>query len=115
VDLNTGTIRLWGISPNEKHLLWPGQFVNVVLVLSQEPNVPVVPSQAIQNGQQGQFVYVVKPDNTVEVRPITVQRAINNTSVVNGLAAGETVVTDGQLRLVPGAKIQIKDAIDTKH
>jgi multidrug efflux system membrane fusion protein len=115
VDLNTGTIRLWGTSPNEKHLLWPGQFVNVVLVLAKEPNVPVVQSQAIQTGQQGQFVYVVKSDNTVEVRPITVRRAINNSSVIDGLNPGETVVTDGQLRLVPGAKIQIKDAIDTKH
>jgi multidrug efflux system membrane fusion protein len=114
VDLNTGTIRLWGTSPNENHVLWPGQFVNVVLVLAQEPNVPVVPSQAIQNGQQGQFVYVVKPDNTVEVRPITVQRAINNTSVVDGLTAGETVVTDGQSRLVPGAKIEVKTAIEAK-
>jgi multidrug efflux system membrane fusion protein len=115
VDLNTGTIRLWSISPNEKRLLWPGQFVNVVLVLTQEPNVPVVPSQAIQTGQQGQFVYVVKSDNTAELRPITLLRAINNSSVVDGLTPGETVVTDGQLRLVPGAKIQIKDAIDTKY
>jgi membrane fusion protein, multidrug efflux system len=114
VDLNTGTIRLWGISKNEKGALWPGQFVNVVLVLTQEPNVPVVPSQAVQNGQQGQFVYIVKADNTVEPRPIKVERTIDGKSVVRELGPGETVVTDGQSRLVPGAKIEVKAAIETK-
>jgi multidrug efflux system membrane fusion protein len=114
VDASAGTIRLWGISQNEKRALWPGQFVNVVLVLTQEPNVPVVPSQAVQNGQQGQFVYIVKPDNTVETRPVKVERTIDGRSVVRELGPGETVVTDGQSRLVPGAKIEVKTAIEAK-
>jgi multidrug efflux system membrane fusion protein len=111
VDKATGTIRLWALSQNESHVLWPGQFVNVVVILTREPNVPVVPSQAIQNGQQGQFVYVVNPDNTVEIRQVTVKRTMNGSSVVEGLTAGQTVVTDGQLRLVPGAKVQIKQEL----
>jgi multidrug efflux system membrane fusion protein len=115
VDAGTGTIRLWGISQNEKRVLWPGLFVNVVLVLAQEPNAVVVPSQAIQNGQRGQFVYVVKEDNTAEVRPITVQRTANNSSVVEGVRPGETVVTDGQLRLVNGTKVQIKETTGNKN
>ena len=115
VDTGTGTIRLWGISQNEKRVLWPGLFVNVVLKLAQEPNVIVVPSQAIQNGQQGQFVYVVKEDNTAEIRPVTVQRTANNSSVVDGVEPGETVVTDGQLRLVAGTKVQIKETTGTKN
>ena len=110
IDVNTGTIRLWGTSANEKHILWPGQFVNVALILAQEPNMTVAPSQAVMSGQAGEYVYVVKTDNTVEVRTITVERTFNNSSVVEGLKAGETVVTDGQLRLVPGAKVQIKEA-----
>jgi multidrug efflux system membrane fusion protein len=115
VDTGTGTIRLWGISQNEKRVLWPGLFVNVVLKLAQEPNVVVVPSQAVQNGQQGQFVYVVKADNTVEVRPITVQRTTDDSSVVEGVEPGETVVTDGQLRVVAGAKVQIKETTGNKN
>jgi len=115
VDTGTGTIRLWGISQNEKRVLWPGLFVNVVLNLAQEPNVVVVPSQAIQNGQQGQFVYVVKEDNTAEIRPVTVQRTANNSSVVDGVEPGETVVTDGQLRLVAGTKVQIKETTGNKN
>ncbi|HEY5504174.1 MAG TPA: efflux RND transporter periplasmic adaptor subunit [Sedimentisphaerales bacterium] len=114
VDTGTGTIRLWGISQNENRVLWPGLFVNVALKLAQEPNVIVVPSQAIQNGQQGQFVYVVNADNTAEVRPITVQRTANNSSVVEGVEPGETVVTDGQLRLVAGTKVQIKETTGNK-
>ena len=115
VDTGTGTIRLWGTFRNEKRVLWPGLFVNVVLNLAQEPNVIVVPSQAIQNGQQGQFVYVVKADNTAEVRPVTVQRTANNKSVVDGVEPGETVVTDGQLRLVAGTKLQIKETTGNKN
>jgi multidrug efflux system membrane fusion protein len=113
IDVNTGTIRLWGTSANEKHILWPGQFVNVALILAQEPNMTVAPSQAVMSGQAGEYVYVVKTDNTVEVRTITVERTFNNSSVVEGLKAGETVVTDGQLRLVPGAKVQIKNTSAT--
>jgi multidrug efflux system membrane fusion protein len=114
VDSNNQTIRLWALSQNASHVLWPGQFVNVVLVLTHEPNVPVVPSQAVQNGQQGQYVYIVEPNNTVELKTVTVEQTVNGFSVIRSLTEGETVVTDGQLRLVPGAKVQIKEAIEVK-
>jgi membrane fusion protein, multidrug efflux system len=108
VDTNTGTIRLRATFTNEDKSLWPGQFVQVSLVLTNEPNAIIVPSQAIQTGQSGQFIYVVKSDQTVEARPVTTRRIINSETVVDGLKVDETVVTDGQLRLVPGAKVQIK-------
>jgi membrane fusion protein, multidrug efflux system len=111
VDLSTGTIMLKGTFQNEKRSLWPGQFVDVILNLTRQPNALVVPSQAIQNGQQGQFVFVVKSDATVEARQVTVSRTIGQQSVISsGLAPGETVVTDGQLRLAPGAKVRIVPA-----
>ncbi len=109
VDTSTGTIRLKGIFANLERKLWPGQFVNVVLTLSEEPNVIVVPSQAIQTGQEGQYVFVVKPDLTVESRQVVAGRTFNGETVVQkGLQADERVVTDGQLRLSPGARVEIK-------
>jgi multidrug efflux system membrane fusion protein len=109
VDTSTGTIRLKGTFANRERKLWPGQFVNVVLTLTREPNTVVVPSQAIQTGQQGQYVFVVKQDLTVEPRPVVVGRSMNSETVVQkGLAADERVVTDGQLRLYPGARVEIK-------
>ena len=91
--------------------LWRGQFVDVVLTLADQPNAIVIPSQAIQSGQQGQFVFVVKPDMTVETRSVTVSRSSDGQAVVDkGLSPGERVVTDGQLRLVPGAKVELKQA-----
>ena len=109
VDTSTGTIRLKGTFANRERKLWPGQFVNVVLTLTREPNAIVVPSQAIQTGQQGQYVFVVKQDLTVESRPVVVGRFVSNETVVQkGLLAGEKVVTDGQLRLYPGARVEIK-------
>jgi multidrug efflux system membrane fusion protein len=113
VDTQTGTIRIWALSQNEDRILWPGQFVNVTLVLTREPNVPVVPSQAVQTGQKGQFVYVVKPDDTVELQTVSVERTFDGNSVIRSLTPGQTVVTDGQLRLTPGAKVQIKDRVDS--
>jgi multidrug efflux system membrane fusion protein len=107
---NTRTIRLRATFLNKDRRLWPGQYVNVVLALAQEPNSLVVPSQAIQTGQNNQFVYVVKSDGTVEAKPITVRRTINNETVVEGVQPGEMVVTDGQLRLVPGARVEIKNS-----
>ena len=110
VDTATGTIKLKGTFANEDRRLWPGQFVDSVLTLTTQPNAIVVPTQAVQNGQQGQFVFVVKPDLTVESRPVTVSRAVDNQSIIQaGLQPGERVVTDGQLRLVPGAKVEIKN------
>ncbi|OGP91819.1 MAG: efflux transporter periplasmic adaptor subunit [Deltaproteobacteria bacterium RBG_16_48_10] len=109
VDSSTGTIRLKGTFANRERKLWPGQFVNVVLTLTREPNTIVVPSQAIQTGQEGQYVFVVKQDLTVESRPVVVGRSVNSETVVQkGLRANEKVVTDGQLRLYPGARVEIK-------
>lgn len=113
VDRTTGTIRLKATFPNSDRRLWPGQFVNVVLTLAEEKDALVVPSQAIQTGQQGMFVWVVKPDLTVESRTVTVERTRQNESIIaQGLAAGETVVTDGQLRLMSGGHVQIKNSTD---
>jgi multidrug efflux system membrane fusion protein len=109
VDSNTGTIRLKGTFANPEKKLWPGQFVNVVLTLTTEPNAIVVPSRAIQTGQEGQYVFVVKQDLTVESRPVVAGRIVNTETVVQkGLSADEKVVTDGQLRLYPGARVEIK-------
>jgi multidrug efflux system membrane fusion protein len=109
VDSNTGTIRLKGTFTNHERKLWPGQFVNVVLTLTTEPNAIVVPSQAVQTGQKGQYVFVVKPDFTVESRSVEAGRTLNGETVIQkGLHADEKVVTDGQLRLYPGAPVEIK-------
>jgi len=113
VDMTTGTIKLKGTFVNEKKRLWPGQFVNVVLTLTTQPNAVVVPSQAIQTGQSGQYVFVIKNDLTVESRPLVVGRALDGETVVEkGLQPGEKVVTDGQLRLIPGAKVEIKGSAE---
>lgn len=112
VDMTTGTIKLKGEFANTDRRLWPGQFVNVVLTLRDQPNATVVPAQAVQNGQQGQFVYVIKPDMTVESRPVTVSRTTRGQAVVeSGVTPGERVVTDGQLRLVPGSHVEIREAL----
>lgn len=108
VDRATGTILLKATFPNADRILWPGEFVNAVLTLATEQDAIVAPTGAVQNGQQGTFAYVVKPDRTVESRPVTVARsAADGLVIAKGLAAGETVVTDGQLRLSPGAKIEV--------
>ncbi|HEY6839111.1 MAG TPA: efflux RND transporter periplasmic adaptor subunit [Geobacteraceae bacterium] len=109
VDPATGTIKLKGTFANGDRRLWPGQFVNVVLTLTNLPNAVVVPTQAIQTGQQGRYVFVVKQDQTVEQRPVTTGIAVGSETVIEkGVAAGETLVTDGQVRLVPGAKVELK-------
>lgn len=108
IDKATGTIRLRGTFKNEEKRLWPGQFVDVAMTLTTQPDAIVVPSQAIQTGQTGQYVFVVKSDLTVEFRPVVLSRTINNESVIEkGLNPDEKVVTDGQLRLVPGSKVDI--------
>ncbi|HEY5298336.1 MAG TPA: efflux RND transporter periplasmic adaptor subunit [Verrucomicrobiae bacterium] len=109
VDETTGTIQLKATFPNENDALWPGQFVEVTLTLSELTNAVVVPSQAVQTGQDKQYVYVVKPDQTVEERPVTTGIVYDGETVVEkGVSVGETVVTDGQLRLEAGAKVTIK-------
>jgi multidrug efflux system membrane fusion protein len=111
IDTATGTIQLKGTFANGEKRLWPGQFVKVVLTLAEEPNAVVVPSQAVQGGQKGQYVFVVKPDLTVESRPVVLGLILNNETVIQkGLSPGENVVTDGQLHLYPGAKVEIKTA-----
>jgi membrane fusion protein, multidrug efflux system len=110
VDKTTGTILLKGTFANKERRLWPGQFVNVALTLTVESGVVVVPSQAIQTGQKGQYVYVIKPDLTVESRPVVPGRTINGeTAVFKGLKADEKIVSDGQIRLYPGVKVEIKN------
>lgn len=114
VDRATGTIRLRATFQNKDRALWPGQFANVVLTLTMQPNAIVAPLQAIQTGQDGQYVFVVKRDRTVESRPVVVDKTLETEAVVQkGLQPGETVVTDGQLRLVPGAKVEIKNPTPT--
>ena len=111
VDASTGTIKLKATFPNTDHALWPGQFVNAVMTLRTVDHAVVVPSEAIQAGQKGQFAFVVKPDQTVESRIVTVGQTLDSQIVVqSGIMAGETVVTDGQLRLFPGAKVRIAPA-----
>ncbi len=116
VDTMTGTIQLKATFANEDNELWPGQFVQVTLKLSELTNAIVVPSQAVQTGQKGQFIYVVKPNPTnatiqiVENRPVSTGITYQGETVVEkGLVAGETVVTDGQLRLAPGVKVSVKN------
>ena len=106
VDNTTGTIRLKATFDNRERVLWPGQLVNVGLTLDTLKNVTIVPAEAVQAGQQGQFVYVVKADKGVELRMVTVGRTLEKRIVLDkGVAAGETVVTDGQLLLYPGAHV----------
>jgi len=110
VDPTTGTIRLKATFGNDEKRLWPGQFVNVTLTLTTEPDAIVIPAQAVQSGQgSSQFVFVVKEDSTVDNRRITVDRTQGNETVVaKGLSRGERVVIDGQPRLTPGAKVEVR-------
>jgi multidrug efflux system membrane fusion protein len=114
VDATTGTIVLKAEFANEDHALWPGQFVQAQLAVGVDHNVVVVPSSAVQVGQNTTHIYVVKPDHTVELRAVRVARAAGESTVLtDGVRAGETVVTDGQLRLVPGVKVESKSLGDT--
>lgn len=111
VDQTTGTILLKATFQNEEGVLWPGQFVSVTLTLSELTHVVVVPSQAVQTGQEGPFVYVVKADRKAEERPVTAGLTYQGETVIEkGVNAGETVVTDGQLRLTSGVTVDIKNA-----
>jgi multidrug efflux system membrane fusion protein len=91
--------------------LWPGQFVNVTVTLASDPKALVVPSAAVQTGQQGAYVFIVKPDETVEMRNVSVARIAGDETVIqSGVNPGDTVVTDGHLRLVPGSRISVKNS-----
>ena len=107
VDATTGTILLKAVFANADRTLWPGQFVDTVTRLGEEVGTVVVPSSAVQTGQRGSQVFVVKPDRTVDLRPVETGRSADGLIVIrSGVKAGETVVTDGQLRLVPGATVE---------
>jgi len=115
VDQTTGTIRIRGTFGNEAKHLWPGQFVNVTVRLTTDQNALVVPSTAVQTGPQGQYVFVVKPDKTVDLRNVEVVRTAGTETILkDGVSGGDTVVTDGQLRLVPGSRISVKGAAPSK-
>jgi multidrug efflux system membrane fusion protein len=112
IDQTTGTIRLKATFPNPHNALWPGQFVNVRLLLRTDHNVLTVPSAAVERGPAGLFTYVVKPDSTVEMRTVTVGQDTGTIAVVDsGLATGDRVVTAGQYRVQPGGLVQIGTAI----
>jgi multidrug efflux system membrane fusion protein len=109
VDATTGTIKIKGTFPNTDRRLWPGQYVNVIVTLTTDPEAVVVPSAAVQAGQQGPFVFVVNAEQKVEMRPVTVGRSSASETVIeNGVKPGETVVLDGHLRLVPGSRVSVK-------
>jgi membrane fusion protein, multidrug efflux system len=113
VNANTGTFELKGLFHNETERLWPGQFVDVTLTLSELPDTILVPSQAVQTGQDGTFVFVVEQDMSAKAHPVVVGDSLEGQTVIkSGLRGGETVVTDGQLRLFPGAKVKIKSGLD---
>ncbi|HHT9146406.1 MAG: efflux RND transporter periplasmic adaptor subunit [Candidatus Brocadiaceae bacterium] len=112
VNKSTGTILLKALFTNEDESLWPKQFVKVILTLTTQRNAVVIPSQALQTGQEGQYIFVVKPDFAVEYRPVVSGNSLNQeTVIVKGLQPGEKIVTDGQLRLVPGCKVEIKNEV----
>lgn len=111
VDATTGTIKVKGTFPNADRRLTPGQFVNVNVTLTTDVNATVVPTAAVQNGQKGSYVYVVKADRTVELRPVVIARTHGDDALIkSGVTPGETVVTDGQLRLVPGSRVNVQAA-----
>ena len=115
VDRSTGTIRIKGAFPNTTRRLWPGQFVNVTVTLTTIQDAITVPSLAVQVGPQGQYIYVVKPDMTVDLRPVSVLRSRGDETIIqSGVKPDETIVTDGQLRLTPGSRVSIKPAASQK-
>ncbi len=114
VDRATGTVKLKGVFANAERRLWPGQFVNVALTLATQSDLVVIPSEAIQVGQEGQHVFVVKDDNRVEMRPVTLARTNEGEAIISkGLSAGERVVREGQFLLGPGSRIEVKNATKT--
>jgi multidrug efflux system membrane fusion protein len=112
VDTTTGTVLLKAVFPNPSKTLWPGQFVATTVRLFTEENALVVPAQAVVMGQQGTYVYLVDQSGTARQRPVAVERTSANTAVIaSGLTEGDQVVTDGQSRLTPGAKVNIRGLV----
>jgi multidrug efflux system membrane fusion protein len=113
IDPTTNTLSLKAAFENSKDRLWPGQFVNATLVLGTEADAVVIPAEAVQAGQNASFVFALKDDSTVEVRPVTVDRTIGNEAVITkGVAGGDKVVVNGQLRLDNGTKVTVRPAAD---
>src|SRR6266576_6255670 len=114
VDTTTGMVLLKARFPNRDGALWPGEYVTVTLVLGMQNDAVVVPSQAVMQGQQGTYVFVVNNDGTAATQPVTVERTLDSLSVIAGVPAGTLVVTDGQLKLTPNAKVDIRGAPTTE-
>jgi multidrug efflux system membrane fusion protein len=114
VDTTTGTVLLKGRFANHDGALWPGEYVTITLVLGIQNDAIVVPSQAVMQGQQGTYVFVVNNDGTATSQPVTVQRTVDSLTVIAGIPAGALVVTDGQLRLTPNAKVDIRGGPTTE-
>jgi len=114
VDTATGSVLLKGRFTNREGTLWPGEFVSVTLVLGTQPDAIVVPSQAVLQGQQGTYVFVVNGDGTASTQSVTVERTLDSLTIVAGLPAGALVVTDGQLRLTPNSKVDIRGGPTTE-
>jgi multidrug efflux system membrane fusion protein len=113
VDANTGMIQLKSEYPNADRFLWPGQFVHVSLILTVQPKAVVIPLRAVQTAEKGSFVFVVKPDGAAEMRPVAVDRTAGAEAVIaQGVNAGETVITDGQLKVWPGGKVEIRNSLN---
>lgn len=109
VDPATGTILLKATFPNQDKTLWPGQFVDVALKLEEQPSALLIPTQAVQTGQQGPYVFLVSPENRAEMRLVRLGRSVGQETLVEeGLQEGDRVVTDGQIRLVPGARVEVR-------
>lgn len=112
VDATTGTIQLMGTFANADHRLWPGQFADITLRLAEQQNALVVPAQTVQTGQEGDYAFVVRQDKTVSVQKVKVGRTVNGlTEILDGLREGQTVVTDGQIRLVTGTKVYFTNSL----
>ncbi|HAJ26396.1 MAG TPA: efflux RND transporter periplasmic adaptor subunit [Syntrophus sp. (in: bacteria)] len=110
IDTNSGMITMKAEFANVDKFLWPGQFVNVSLHLTMQPGAVVAPLRAVQQGDNGQYVFVVKPDMTADIRPVVVDRTMGEEAVIaKGLSGGETVITDGHLKVRPGGKVEIKE------
>jgi multidrug efflux system membrane fusion protein len=114
IDTATGTVLLKARFQNRDGNLWPGEFVRITLVLGMQNDAVVVPSQAVMQGQQGTYVFVVNSDGTAATQPVTVERTLDSLSVIAGVPAGALVVTDGQLRLTPNAKVDIRGGPTTE-
>jgi len=113
VDANTGMIQLKSEHPNTDRFLWPGQFVHVSLILTVQPKAVVIPLRAVQTGEKGSFVFVVKPDGSAEMRPVVVDRTAGAEAVIaQGVSADETVITDGHLKVWPGGKVEIRNSLN---